>query len=134
VGAVHAGWRGTAAAIGAKAVEAMVREFGCKAENIRAAVGPNIAQCCFETDWDVPQAMLERYGQEVRPFIRSLGEKYYVNLKEVNALSLRRVGVESIEISDLCTACRPDRFWSHRKVGAARGSQGAIILCKEERL
>ena len=134
VGAVHAGWRGTAAAIGAKAVEAMVREFGCRAENIRAAIGPNIAQCCFETDWDVPQAMLDRYGEAVRPFIRTGGQKYYVNLKEVNALSLRQVGVASIQISELCTACQPDRFWSHRKVGAARGSQGAIILCKEESL
>ncbi len=131
VGAVHAGWRGTAAAIGAKAVEAMVREFGAKAENIRAAIGPNIGPCCFETDADVPEAMLARYGIAAEPFIRNAGEKYYVNLKEINALSLKQVGVRSIEISGLCTACEPDRFWSHRRVGSTRGSQGAIIVCKE---
>lgn len=134
VGAVHAGWRGTAAAIGAKAVRAMVREFGCRPEDIRAAIGPNIAQCCFETDADVPDAMVARYGSDAQPFIRSAGSKYYVNLKEINALALRQVGVESIEVSQLCTACEPHRFWSHRRVGAARGSQGAIIVCKEESL
>ena len=37
-GAVHAGWRGTAAGIAAKAAEKMVRELGCRPENIRAAV------------------------------------------------------------------------------------------------
>lgn len=131
VGAVHAGWRGTAAGIGGKAVEAMVKSFGCDPENITAAIGPNIAQCCFETDGDVPQAILETYGPEAEQWIRKSGSKYYVNLKEVNALSLRRAGVESIAISQLCTACQPDRFWSHRRVGQQRGSQGAIIVCKE---
>ena len=52
VGAAHAGWRGTAAAIGAKTVEAMVAAFGCEAKNIRAAIGPNIGLCHFETDGD----------------------------------------------------------------------------------
>ncbi len=131
VGAVHAGWRGTAAAIGAKAVEAMCREFGCKAENIRAAIGPNIAHCCFETDGDVPEAMRKQYGKAAESHIRSVGNKYYVNLKEINALSLRNLGVESIAVSPLCTACRGDLFWSHRRVGTTRGSQGAIIVCKE---
>ncbi len=132
VGAAHAGWRGTAAGIGAKTVQAMCDAYGCKAENIRAAIGPNIAQCCFETDRDVPQAMLESLGNEAQKYIRPSGEKYYVNLKEMNALWLKRAGVRNIELSDACTACRPDLFWSYRRVGDARGSQGAIIVCKEE--
>lgn len=130
VGAVHAGWRGTAAQIGAKAVQAMAEHYGSKPENICAAIGPNIGQCCFETDADVPQAMLEVFGQEANAHIRQQGEKYYVNLKALNALSLRRAGVESVEISCECTACRPDKFWSHRRVGSTRGSQGAIIICR----
>lgn len=131
VGAVHAGWRGTAAAIGTKAVEAMVEAYGCRREDIRAAIGPNIAQCCFETDPDVPEAMVKTYGKAAEPFLRPSGEKYYVNLKEINALSLRQAGVRDIAISSLCTACEPGRFWSHRKMGSSRGSQGAIIVCKE---
>lgn len=131
VGAAHAGWRGTAAAIGAKTVQAMCDAYGCDPANIHAAIGPNIGPCHFETDADVPQAMLDAFGEEVQPFIRPVGKKYYVNLKEINALTLRRIGVCRIEISDQCTMCQPDRFWSHRITGPQRGSQGAIILCKE---
>ena len=130
VGAAHAGWRGTAAAIGAKTVEAMTREFGIKPENIRAAIGPNIGFCHFETDADVPEAMVAAFGEEVKPFIRKQGEKYYVNLKEINALVLRRAGVTHIEISDQCTMCQPNRFWSHRVTNGQRGAQGGIIVCK----
>ena len=131
VGAAHAGWRGTAMGIAAKTVEAMVREYGCKPSDIRAAIGPNIGYCCFETDRDVPDAMVAALGDEVKTFIRPKGDKYYVNLKEINALWLRRAGVTEIEISDACTVCRSDVFWSHRVTRGARGSQGAIIVCKE---
>ena len=130
VGAVHAGWRGTASQIAAKAVKAMAEHYGSSPENIYAAIGPNIGQCCFETDADVPVAMLSVFGGEVNAYIRQQKDKYYVNLKEINALSLRRAGVKNIDISCECTACRPDKFWSHRRVGSNRGSQGAIIVCK----
>lgn len=131
VGAAHAGWRGTALGIAAKTVEAMVREYGCDPKSIRAAIGPNIGYCCFETDRDVPDAMIEALGEDAKAFIRPSGEKYYVNLKEINALWLRRAGVENIEISDACTVCQSDVFWSHRVTRGQRGSQGAIIVCKE---
>lgn len=131
VGAAHAGWKGTAQNIGGKTVEAMVRSFGCDPANIRCAIGPNVGYCHFETDADVPEAMIAAYGEEVKEFIRFNGEKYYVNLKEVNALALRRAGVQHIEISTECTMCSPHRFWSHRITGNNRGSQGAIIVCKE---
>ena len=64
VGAAHAGWRGTAADIGGKTVKAMADAFGCDPKNIRAAIGPNISGCCFETDADVPEAMIEALGEE----------------------------------------------------------------------
>ena len=131
VGAAHAGWRGTASDIGSKTVRAMCEAYGCQPGNIRAAIGPNIGFCHFQTDADVPNAMLEVFGPEANAFIRSEGQKYYVNLKEINALALRRAGVHHIEISTECTMCQPDRYWSHRITRGLRGSQGAIILCKE---
>lgn len=131
VGAVHAGWRGTAQDIVGKAVAEMEEKLGVNPANIRAAIGPNIGQCCFETDADVPEAILGAYGEDARTFIRQVGEKYYVNLKEVNALALHRRGVRNIEISTECTLCNTDRYWSARKHGNLRGSQGAIIVCKE---
>lgn len=133
VGAVHAGWRGTAQDIGGKAVQAMQENFGCDVQNIRAAIGPNIGQCCFQTDADVPKAMLETYGPAAGEHIRQVDDKYYVNLKEINALSLRRAGVKQIDISGECTMCNPQKYWSARVHGDSRGSQGAIILCQEGR-
>ena len=131
VGAAHAGWRGTAADIAGKTVRAMVRAFGSRPEDICAAVGPNIGICCFETDQDVPNALEAAFGSEVWEHIRSRQNKYYVNLKQINALSLRRAGVKNIEISTACTMCQHARFWSHRYTRGDRGSQGAIIVCKE---
>ena len=131
VGAAHAGWRGTASKIAAKTALAMVEAFGCDPKNIRAAIGPNIGQCHFETDADVPQAILAAYGEAAKPFIEKRGEKFHLDLKAINALALRQVGVENIEISEACTMCEPDRFWSHRYTGGDRGSQGAIIVCRE---
>ena len=131
VGAAHAGWRGTAQNIGAKTVEAMVKNFGCKPENIRAAIGPNLGQCHFETDLDVPAALTAAFGEEIQAYIRNIGEKYYPDLKGINALALRRAGVHHIEISESCTWCESDRFWSHRVTKGERGSQGAVITCKE---
>ncbi len=131
VGAAHAGWRGTAAAIGPKTVAAMIQQFGCKAGDIRAAIGPNIGPCHFETGPDVPEAMVHAFGSGISDCIRQAGEKYYVNLKEINARILRQIGVAHIEISNACTMCQPQRFWSHRVTQGHRGSQGAVIACKE---
>ena len=134
VGAAHAGWRGTAQAIAAKTVEAMVRSFGCDPRNIRAAIGPNIGMCHFETDADVPQAIVEAYGPEAEGYIEKRGEKYHLDLKAINALALNRAGVTQVELSGECTMCQPHRFWSHRYTRGDRGSQGAVIVCKEVRL
>ena len=60
------------------------------------------------------------------------GAKFYVDLKRLNAIWLRRAGVTCIDVSADCTACQPQRFWSHRRVGNARGSLAAIIRLWEE--
>ena len=130
VGAVHAGWRGTAMKIAAKAVLKMKEEFGCRPENIRAAIGPCIGQCCFETHNDVPDAMLAAYGAAAQNYICPVGDKFRVDLKGLNALSLRELGVTQIDIAEACTACAPLRFWSHRRVGGERGSLAAVIMLK----
>lgn len=130
IGAVHAGWRGTAAGIAAKAVQAMADAFGCRPADIRAAIGPCIGTCCFETDADVPAAMVAAWGDKALPAIEERGEKYHVDLKALNALGLREAGVSEIDISPDCTACDPARYWSHRRVGDRRGSLAGIIVLK----
>lgn len=130
--AVHAGWRGTANGIVRKAVEKMAREFGSNPADIGAAIGPSISQCCFETDIDVPQAMLRAFGDEANAFIEKRGEKYFVDNKGLNKLWLTRAGVTKIDVSPACTMCQPDRFWSHRYTKGHRGSHTGIIKLPEE--
>ena len=127
IGAVHAGWRGTAMGIVGKAVREMVRCFGCEASNIHAAIGPSIGACCFETDEDVPVALREAMGKDAEPFMVRHGAKWHIDLKAVNRYWLMREGVTVIDTCDHCTACRPDLYWSHRKMGRERGEQVAMI-------
>lgn len=127
VAAIHSGWRGTAAGIAAEAVFAMQREYGSDPAHLRAAIGPCIGPCCFETDRDVPDAIVSRLGAEALCAIRKSGEKYFVDLKACCRIWLQRAGVRQIDISEDCTRCQPERFWSHRAVGQARGSLAAVI-------
>lgn len=129
VGAVHAGWRGTALDIAGKAVRAMEAAFGTRPEDISAAVGPNIGKCHFETNHDVPDEMFRAFGSEMENFITKTGTKYHVDLKGINRWLLRRAGVQTIAVSDSCTMCDPDRFWSHRVTQGQRGAQAGIIVC-----
>ena len=106
VGAAPSGWRGT-------------------------AQGPSIGQCCFETDGDVPDAMRAALGAAAEPFIERRGEKFFVDNKGLCALWLKNCGVAQIDVSCDCTKCQPQRFWSHRVTGGARGSLAAVIMLRE---
>ena len=55
--------------------------------------------------------------------------KFFVDLWETNRRILLSAGVkaENITVTDLCTRCHPQLFWSHRFSGAARGSLAAFI-------
>ena len=109
----------------------MERTYGCKPENIRAAIGPCIGQCCFETDSDVPEAMRTALGVEADACIQRRSEKFHVDNKALNRIWLARAGVRTIDISPDCTKCQPERFWSHRATGGNRGSLAAIIMLRK---
>ena len=135
VGAVHAGWRGCAGGILARAVREMADRFGSRPGDLLAAIGPCIGPCCFETDGDVPSAMKTALGGDAEPYLSWQAPKWHVDLAGLNRQWLLRAGVpaEHIDVCGLCTACRPDLFWSHRKMGEARGVQAALIARREER-
>ena len=119
VSAITAGWRQCAVC-------------RCRGEDISAAVGPAIGQCCFETDGDVPEALRAALGHEVEPYMVWTGSKWHIDLKAVNGLWLQKAGVTAIDVCGDCTACRPDLYWSHRKTGLQRGEQAALIALKED--
>lgn len=134
-GAVHSGWRGCAAGIVAKAVRELNRVYGARPEDLRAALGPCIGRCCFETDSDVPEAMEKALGAAAGPYLERRGGKWQVDLLGLNRQWLLESGLkgEHIDACGLCTACHPELFWSHRKMGEARGVQcGAIEAGRTE--
>jgi YfiH family protein len=110
VAAVHAGWRGTAARIAAKAVDEMAERFGTEAADLHAAIGPGIGVCCYEV------------GAEVAAQFAGQG-RGHLDLPEENRKQLLEAGVtrERIYASNLCTMCRPEEFHSFRRDKEAAG-------------
>ena len=130
IAAVHCGWRSTVADIIGEALRAMTA-LGATAADTTAAVGPAIAKCCFEVGPEVPEAMRELLGADAEPLIRpGLPEKFYADLHGACRARLIQLGVCSgnIAVSDECTVCSHEKYWSHRHTKGQRGSQGAIIM------
>ncbi len=129
-GAVHCGWRSSVADILKNAVEQM-ENLGARRESICAAIGASIGRCCFETDRDVPDAIEKYLSGDTDGLwtVRSDG-KYMVDLRRANARRLVQLGIrpENIDVSEECTYCSHDKYWSHRYSKGHRGSQGAVIV------
>ena len=132
IAAVHCGWRSTVADIEKNAVAAM-RSLGARPENIRAAIGPGIRRCCFQTGPEVPAAIDALLGGDSAGLYgpdEDAPGKFRVDLPGTVRRRLMQLGLKKKNIDELgvCTMCHPDRFWSHRAMGAARGSQANLIV------
>lgn len=128
--AVHCGWRGSVADILGVAV-ARMRELGAQPRDIRAAIGPGIGFCCFETGAEVPEAMKRWLGGDAEGlYFQKDGGKFMADLQWANHRRLLQLGLrtENIDVSDECTVCNCDKYWSHRASGGDRGAQAAIIV------
>jgi polyphenol oxidase len=104
VGVVHAGWRGLAAGV----LEAGVQATGA----VAAAIGPGIGPCCYEV------------GDDVRAAFGTQGPT--LDLKAVARARLQAAGVQEIHDCGLCTACDPERFFSHRRDRGVTGRQAGL--------
>ncbi|MCL2426266.1 MAG: peptidoglycan editing factor PgeF [Oscillospiraceae bacterium] len=127
IGAVHAGWRSAVADITGMAVKKMQSEFGCTPLDIKAAIGPCISKCCFETDADVATSVRDALPNYYDSCVASQVNKFMIDLKEINRIMLSNAGIADISVSDECTSCLSDKYWSHRKTKGQRGSQAALI-------
>ena len=130
IGAVHCGWRSAVGDILMHALTGMI-SLGAETEDIRAAIGPSIGACCFETDDDVPDAVTAWLSGETEGlFVRRPDGKTMVDLRLANARRLLQLGVpvKNIDLSDECTFCSHDKYWSHRYTKGKRGSQAAVIM------
>jgi YfiH family protein len=112
VAMLHCGWRGLAGGI----VEAALDDF---AEPPAAALGPCIGQCCYEVGQEVLDAFSDLDG---------VADGRMLSLRAVAEAKLRAAGVELVEQVDLCTSCRPDLFFSHRRDKGLTGRQCGLVV------
>ena len=116
VAMIHCGWRGLAAGIVKRGVE----EVKARA----AAVGPGIGPCCYEVG-DELLATFEPLGADV-------AQGRMLNLRQAARRLLERAGVEQVEVSEDCTSCQPELFFSHRRDGERTGRQAGLVWTSGE--
>jgi YfiH family protein len=109
---IHAGRIGVLSGI----LGAGVAALGGK---VAAAVGPAIGPCCYEVGEEVAEPYQRRFGAMIMAG-RNL------DLPSAAERALRDAGVGRIERFDVCTACNPELFFSHRRDGKPRGVQGVL--------
>jgi YfiH family protein len=114
VAMVHSGWRGTLAGIAGKAVRSMGEK------GVRAYVGPGIRRCCYEVSEELAAEFAARYG-------RWVVSGRHLSLPDAIRTDLEKSGVVDILDLGLCSGCRPDLFYSHRKQGPLTGRNLAAV-------
>jgi polyphenol oxidase len=112
---LHAGWRGLLEGIAPAGVSAL----GGSA--VAAVVGPAIGPCCYEVREDVADRFRRAFGL-------GLYRDGRLDLWTAAERALRAAGCVRVDRIDLCTACSPARFFSHRRDAGLTGRQGVIGL------
>jgi YfiH family protein len=103
VALLHSGWRGTAAKITTEAIAAMARN-GIAPDELAIHLGPAICGRCYEVSADVREQLT---GQPVT-------RAGHVDLRSLIAEHATETGVQKITVSEFCTRCDNERFFSHR--------------------
>ncbi len=111
LGVVHAGWRGAVAGIVGQALEAMA----VAADEVLAGLGPCIRPCCYQVGAEVAGAP----SPHLAPWPGAAG-RYRFDLPGLVRAQLAARGVIAMDDVGLCTACRPDLFYSHRRDGTPK--------------
>lgn len=107
IAAVHAGRNSTFLRIVEVAVNKMKKEFFCNVENIEVILGPSIQKCCYEVNKELANIVKESFGNQ---FVNGR----YIDLQGINKKLLEDLGIRNITISNICTKCSNESFYSYR--------------------
>ena len=127
-GLVHAGWKGTLGKIPQVAIAQMTVKFVCDPADMYAAIGPGVCVDCYEMGDEVYDVFAEKWGREDADMLLHRypakdadgnvipGGKYHLDLRKANLMTLLRAGVpaDHIAVSNVCTMCNKDTFYSYR--------------------
>lgn len=134
IGLAHAGWKGTVNGI----AEEMVKKFrteGIEEKEIHVIIGPSICRNCYIVDEPVISLVKNRLGHFGNEMFNQVQENQFkLDLKQVNKAILLHAGVseENIQISNLCTSCHEEHFFSHRRDKGSTGRMMSFIGWKED--
>jgi hypothetical protein len=129
VAAIHAGWRGTLARIVGATLDRMRREYGTRAEEVSASIGPAAGRCCYEVGSEVIDAFRERFPEAEELLTPSREGHARIDLQRANRNQLIDAGVPRgrVHIAPLCTMCRTDLFFSYRREKSLHGRVGRLM-------
>jgi YfiH family protein len=133
IGLVHAGWRGSSLDVVSIASRAMSEAYHTDPSELHAAIGPSIRGCCYEVDDVVMDRMKSADDSFGEYYYQTTSEHHYrLDLAKFNQHKLLKAGIlpEHIEISEYCTACHTDVFYSHRREFGQTGRMSAWIAMK----
>ena len=124
VGVIHAGWRGAKKGIVSKTLHMMHRSIGVKLSDVHVAIGPGIQKECFEVQADVFKRFPEKY---LFPHVDNA--KRYLNLCGFlkDELITNSVPPDQIYVTNDCTKCRNDLYYSYRLEGHKSGRMVGVI-------
>jgi len=131
IGIAHAGWKGTLARVAQRTLEAMTEAFGSYPKDILVGLSPAIRACHYLVGNEVADEYSSEFGEHAAEFLlRDESGAWRLDLQKANAFQLAARGVpaDSIETSDLCTACHPELFYSYRRDGGRTGRFGGFIM------
>jgi YfiH family protein len=131
VGLAHAGWLGTLRGIATVAVQAMAEVYGTRAQDLRVGIGPSIGPDHYSIGPEVVAQVHETFGGRADQHLQEIHGEVYFNLWTANYELLKDQGVGCIEIAELCTACHPEDWYSHRGEKGVTGRFGGLIALRE---
>ncbi len=108
IAAVHAGRNSTFLKIAQITANKMINELGCNANNIKVIMGPSIHTCCYEVSDELVNIVKTSFGEK---FCKGNN----IDLHGINVKLLEEVGIRHIRISEICTKCSDEPFFSFRK-------------------
>ncbi len=136
IGLAHSGWKGTANKIGRVMADKMHDVYNTDYSKLIVVIGPSICKQCYEVSKDVYNAFSEKYNvEELKECFEYKGnDKYMLDLWEANNKALISAGVrsENIHKCGVCTMCRKDLMFSHRRDGLNRGSMAGFLMIADE--
>lgn len=115
IGAAHAGWPGAKKGVLEATIDLMINR-GAVLENIRAVIGPSIAQKSYEVDQKFYTDFVEHDSENIQFFKEGVREGHYMfDLKGYCAGRMKKKGLTQVVDLGIDTYTDPTRFFSNRR-------------------